>query len=320
MTDPLFSSPAAEKTFGNVYNGRYHMPLLPGESGPKSGGEHVSRGCTRMTNIAGALEDTRALSVWEQGMGLIGLAKSPALYEELVLLVQQAEQEGTDFERLRDYPALKEALAGGAHDQKSQESSIIGRAKAIAGAGNAAQKGTNRHTAWEHRGRTDQLIGTPAMQQQTLAVEHLLKEAGLQRVPALSERVVRNTRLNAVGRFDDVLLEQSTGRLLIADLKTKATKFYSWLAVDIQLAGYARAEWMLMEDSRGYEEGPYDYVDLTEGVILHAPSDGSPAYLRRADLVRGWEAAQVARQVYDMRSDGKSAGRERDSIWVPRKF
>jgi hypothetical protein len=321
VTSQLFAQAselaAPAKLFGHPYNGRYHMPLLPGEDGPKSGGDHVSRGCTRMTNIAGAIEDTRALSVWEQAMGLIGLALAPELYEELTLVVAAALGEGVNFERLRDYPALKETLAGHAHDQRKAAESIIGRAKVIAKAGAAAQRGTNRHTAWEHRGKTGQFIGTAEIQEQTVSTEALLADAGLVRVPGLSERVVRNVTLGAVGKFDDILLEQATGRLLISDLKTKATAFYSFLAVDAQLAGYAYAEWMLTEDGQGYEPGPFNHVDLTEGVILHVPSDGSTPRLERADLVLGWRAALLGRDVMALRSAGKSTERMSRSVWVP---
>lgn len=318
MTTQLFgTADQDEKRYGHTYNGRYHMPLLPGEDGPKAGGDYVSRGVMRMTNLVGAFEDTRALSVWEQGMGLIGLALSPELYEETVLLVQQAQAEGVVFERLRDYPDLKEALAGAPHDKAKQDKSIIGRAKEVAKASAAAQRGTNRHAAWEHRGKTGQLIGTSEIQAQILDTERLLTEAGLVRVPGLSERIVRNLTYGAVGKFDDVLLELDTGRLLIADLKTKATSFYSWMTVDAQLAGYASSEWMLTQDGQGYEPGPLHHVDQTEGVILHTPSDGSPAYLRRADLVNGRQVCEVAKRNIELRAYGKSAGREAMSAWVP---
>ncbi len=319
MTDQLFmqANESVEKCFGQTYRGRYHMPLLPGECGTKTGGDYVPRGLMRVTNLVGAFEDTRALSVWEQGMGLIGLALSPELHEELVLLVHQARDAGVNFELLRDYPDLKEALAGAPHDQAKQELSIIGRAKVIAKASAAAQRGTNRHTAWEHRGKTDQLIGTPDIQTCVVDAEALLREAGLERVRGLSERVVRNTVVNAVGKFDDILYEPKTKRLLMADLKTKATAFYSWLTVDAQLATYAWSEYMLTPDGQSYEPGPVDYVDLTEGVILHVPSDGGPARLERADLVNGWEAAQLAARVIKLRSFGKSTERESRSAWVP---
>jgi hypothetical protein len=318
MTSQLFGAPAKqEKAFGHPYNGRYHMPLLPGEEGTKSGGDWVPYGLLRMTNLVGAFEDTRALNVWEQGMALIGLALDPALYAELQALILRALNEGVDFELLRNYPDLKEALAGAPHDQAKQQKSIVGRAKEVAGASAAAKRGTADHDAWEMRAKTGQLFGDGRNRGQVIRVEALLAEAGLVRVPGLSERVVRNLELGAVGKFDDVVLEQSTGRLLMADLKTKATPFYSWMTVDAQLAGYARSEWMLTEDCQGYEPGPASHVDQTEGVIFHAPSDGSPAYLRRADLVNGWEVCQVAKRNIELRTYGKSAARHAMSPWVP---
>lgn len=324
MTSQLFASPSSlkkpAKVFGTVENGRYHMPLLPGEQGPKDGSPHVSRGLMRMTNLAGALEDTRALSVWEQAMGLIGLALAPELYQELCGVVASAAAQGVDFEVLREYPWLREALAGQAHDQEKQKASLIGRAKSIAGADAAAQRGTADHDAWETRSKTGALSGTGRSRGQVVRTEALLAEAGLVRVPGLSERVVRNMELGAVGKFDDVLMEESTGRLLMADLKTKATAFYSWTSVDVQLAGYARAEWMLTPDGQGYEPGPLHHVDQSEGVILHVPQDGAPARLERADLTDGWTDALLAKRIIERRSSGRSADRFARSEWVPKNL
>jgi hypothetical protein len=319
IEDPFASAseikpaPKEPKEFGKVYNGRYHMPLLSGECGPKSikDADYVSGGIQRMTNLVGAAEDTRALNVWEQAMALIGLALSPELYEELTLMVHQARSDGVNFELLREYPKLREALAGTPQDSGE---SIVGRAKRAARAEAAAQRGTNRHTAWEHRGETGELIGTPAMQEMVVDVERVLADAGLERVPGLSERIVRNTEIDAVGKFDDILREISTGRFLMSDLKTKAREFFTFVTVDAQLAGYAYAEWMLGPDGT-YVPGPRYHVDLTEGVILHAPSDGSPAHLDRADLVQGWKVAKLARQIVDVRANGKSAARRVAGIW-----
>jgi hypothetical protein len=304
-------------------NQRYHMPLLPDDpiGPPKSikGADWVKGGLQSMTNLVGAFEDTRALSIWEQSLAFIGLALSPEMYEELVLIVHKAQREGTDFSRLRNYPELKELLAGHSFDAAKQKQSLIGRAKTAARAHAPAQRGTNQHEAWEARGATGALIGTAGMQNMVLETERLLAEAGLERVPGMSERCVRNVEINAAGRFDDILREVRTGRLLMADLKTKATEFYSFMTVDAQLAGYAYAEYMLSADGSTYEFGPIELgVDLTEGVVLHVPADGAPAMLRRADLAQGWQTAKLARQIVEHRGQGKNAERFRNSIWAPR--
>jgi hypothetical protein len=302
------------KVFGEVGpNKRYHMPLLPGEQGTKSGGDWIPGGITRMTNLVGAFEDTRALNVWEQAMALIGVALSPSLSYELEEIVRQALRDEVVFERLREYPTLRQALAGLPGDSGE---SIVGRAKELAGAHNAARRGTEQHAVWE-----GSEPGTERQQELVEITERLLRDAGLRRVAGLRERTVRNVVLRAAGKFDDILEEVSTGRLLIADLKTKEREFYSFMAVDAQLAGYAYAEWMIRADRTGYEPGPWRLgVDLTEGVIMHTPAigDGAPR-LERVDLVEGWEVAQLARQVVDKRAHGKSVERKSRSTWCPAK-
>jgi hypothetical protein len=316
MTSQLFVEEAG-KVFGQRgANQRYHMPLLPGETPPKAkGADWVPWGVQSVTNLVGAFEDTRALSTWEQALALVGLALAPELHGEMVLIVHEAISRGVPY----DDKTLRAMLAG--YPGRAGES-IIGRAKDIAKANAAAQRGTNAHRAWEHRGKTGELIGTDEHQRIVLETERLLEEAGLERVPGLSERVVRNVEVKAAGRFDDILLERSTGRLLMADLKTKSAAFYSWMTVDAQLAVYANAEYMLAVDdvdvhrwNEHYVDGPKYLVDLTEGVILHVPSDGGQPRLERADLVQGWETAKLARAVVDHRAAGKSVERFNRSAW-----
>jgi hypothetical protein len=305
------------KRFGWRYAGRYHMPLLPGEEGVKSGGNWVPYGIQSVTNLMDGFEDSRGLNVWEQEQFAYGLVKQPSLYEELAILVHRAERDGVDFSRLRDFPDVRLAITGG-WDRNAVEASIMGRAKQAAGANEGRQAGTNRHEAWEHRLKTGELIGTPEIQAQILAAEELLERHRLQRIPDLSERVVRNTVVNTAGRFDDVLLDQNTGRLLMADLKTKKTPFRSWAAVDGQLATYARSEWMLENVATPdayYVPGPVHHVDQKLGVAMVMPSDGAPPYLRRVDLEFGWQCAQHARKTLELRAYGKSAERRDSGVW-----
>lgn len=295
--------------------GRYKMPAtLPGDASPKSvppGDEPwVSYGIQSMTNLAASISDSKALGFWETQQALIGIGLHRELAEELAIVVHRGQAAGVDFQDLRSYP-----------DFGAELGAIIERAKDIGGANAARDAGIAMHDEWEMRG-TGQQGG--AFSAQLDQLEALLDAAGFDRVPELRERTVRNVAVNAAGRFDDILLHRKSGRLLMADLKSKRKKFWTWLEMDAQLAGYARSEWMLEKGPRDeevvYVPGPVHHVDLTEGVILHMPSgpdeEGKQEpRLRRADLTRGWRALQLARQVCDVRSDGKSAGRERESYW-----
>jgi hypothetical protein len=285
-------------------NQRYKLPCLSGETPPKSvkGADWVPGGVQSMTNLASSISDTKALGDYLREQSQIGLALRPDLMEELAIVVNRAKLDGVDFTRMRDYPLLR-----------AQLNAIHEQAKTASGANAARQAGINRHTVWETRAATGQLVGTRAINAEIEMLEQLLASAGLERVPGLSERVVRNVELNAAGRFDDILRELRTGRLLMSDLKTKAKPFWTWLEIDGQLSGYATAEWMLHEGE--YVPGPKHYVDQAEGVVLSMPSDGGQPMLRRADLVEGMKTMRLAREVCTQRSNGKSAGRFGESYW-----
>lgn len=317
MSSSLLFDPAASeqgdtamstaKEFGERYRGRYHMPLLPGEVGTKSGGDWVPYGLMSATNLAGAIVDSRALSVWLIERGMIGLALRPDLVERLTFEVNRARAAGVDFAELHasaDGKALVSVLA----DLQEQ-------AKTAAGANEAAVMGTNRHDVWEARAKTGMLFGTPEVNGQILQLEELLEREGLERVPGLQERVVRNVGLRAAGRLDDILRSRRTGQLYLADLKTKRKPFYSWLETWIQQAVYATAEWMLDDTKTRYVRGPAHYVSQTCAILLRMPSDGGKPYLEPVDLVAGARWAHLARLVCDVRSEARSVHTNGTAEW-----
>lgn len=285
------------KQFGVRYNGRYHMPLLPSEKGTKAGGDYVPRGLMSATNLAGAIVDSRALSIWERERTQMGLALRPELFERMTFAVNSARAKGVDLSELHESAEGKVLVAALAelHDE----------AKTACGGNRAAVMGTSRHDVWEARAATGMLFGTPAVNAEIEALEALLDEKGLERVPGLQERVVRNVELQASGKLDDVLISRKTGVLYLADLKTKRKPFYSWLEAWIQQAVYATAEWMLNDKCDGYIPGPLHHVDQTQAILLRAPSDGGKPYLQRVDLAMGRRWAGLAKSVVDARSEAR---------------
>lgn len=310
----LFASPSElggdapeGKRFGERYRGRYHMPLLPGEKGTKAGGNWVPRGLMSATNLAGSIVDSRALSVWERERGQLGMAMRPELFERLVFAVNSARADGVGLEKLSASEGGKAlaAVLAEIHDD----------AKTAAGGNSGGIMGTNRHDAWEARAKTGLLLGTPQINREIEALEALLEAHGLERVPGLQERVVRNVELGAAGRLDDVLLSRKTGRLYLADLKTKRTPFYSWLEAWIQQSVYAGSEWMLAEDHESYVPGPKHHVDQESAILLRMPSDGAAPFLQRVDLTMGRRWALLARDVAAARSEASSVATNALAEW-----
>ncbi len=305
---------AVEKHFGHRYNGRYHMPLLPGEQGTKSGGDWVPRGIQSATNLAGSISETRALGIWERERTQLGLALRPDLYERMAFAVRSRVNAGLDLgEKLRSTP-------DGAALQAELEL-IHEEARAACKANAGAIHGTNRHDVWEARAATGQLLGTPEINDQVVAIEKLLERNGLARVHGLQEKVVRHTGLAAAGRFDDVLITTRelswlpVGTLLMADLKTSVTPFWSLLEVGIQLYVYATADWMLADDPSLYVPGPRYHVNQKWAVVLKAPRDGAAPELIRIDLEEAMVDAYLARDVCTRRSLGKSVHTLASSAW-----
>jgi hypothetical protein len=331
--------------------GRYKLPLLPGEEGTKAGGDWVPRGVQSATNLAGSISETRGLGIWERQRSQLGLALDAALYERMAQALRSALADGVDLnEKLSSTPRGQQLAA--------ELELIHDEAREICGANMAARVGTALHDGWEKRapagtqipGAGEVLFGQTGEGEMFERLEALLAEKGLERVPGLQERVVRNVALNAAGRFDDILRTTRdivwndspplwkitpemmdkpvpvtripAGTLLMADLKTKRKAFWTWLEVRIQLAVYATAEWMLEQRRLGlsltewtYAPGPKHHVSQEWGVVLHMPQDGAPPSLKRINLVAGLRAAKLARAVCDERSEGKAVATHAEAEW-----
>jgi hypothetical protein len=302
MTEMLpFTKPSslparkAEKTFGNVENGRYWLPdvedpqaWIPGSHGAKP----FPRGYMRMTNLIGAYAELRALMIWEEHRILEGIAARPDLYARLCVM-----------------PRDEEGMLSHADGR-----SIVDEALRAAKADQWAVFGTAYHTALETRLTTGRLVGTPEIKEAILALEHLLKTHLLATEPSLAERIVVNRALKAAGRFDVPVWDED-GILRMGDLKSKKKQFFTHLELRAQLAGYAHADAMWDQDAKCYVPMPPFAKDW--GVIYHLPQGGGEAKLLKVDLEKGWRTCLRAREVVDDRAEAKSIPMLREAEMVP---
>lgn len=289
------------KVFGNVYNGRYHMPpLVPEAWSPGYAGKHIPRGVMRMSNLVGAYVDQKALQEWQDEHALRGFIASPHLYERLTVMPIDAPR--------WKWVALAE------------------EARKAADAHVASERGTARHDMLETWLTTGRQVGTGRMLLQLAEIRRAFNDHLLKPIPELTERVIICEELQAVGRFDGAVTDLQTGEVLVDDLKTKRRQFWTMLEVRAQLAGYARATAMWDAEQLCYVDPPP--FSLSRGIVVHLPVDGdpdpeSPTYgepivmLLEADLAKGWATAQRAREIVDDRSEAKSVGALRCVLKLP---
>lgn len=283
-TDDLFADvePAPKAL---VTGGRYRLP--------NRDGSHHPGGWMRVSNLAAALSDQRALMIWEAERILLGFRARPDLLDELTVM---------------DVYAMEPAVL------RKELARLVDRAKEYARADEGARRGNARHTMvhrWHEAGVES---GTPAMRAQLSSYREILDAHGLVAVPGLQERVVIIEELNAAGRFDTALYDKiNDGKIRIGDLKTQRA-FWSLMEVRAQLAMYAHADALWDEERSCYVEAP-DF-DQELGHVMWMPKDrpedwpADHAYdvqVLDIDLVKGWSTARRAFEICQDRSEAKSA-------------
>jgi hypothetical protein len=248
-------------TVKHDFAGRYLLP------DPQTGEE---RTWTRATTFAKTLDTTFGLELWGKRL----VAKGIALNDDL-----RAVAAATPLESKKKLDGIaKQAL-----DRM--------KAKAGANVGNALHD----WTAQTDRG--EPVIVPRPWDADINCYEWTLKNHGITTHPGLVERIVCLPDLGVAGTFDRVV--EWSGDMWIADVKTAADLTYSWGAISIQLALYARAPYAW--DEKREEWGPNEPVNWVEGIVIHLPAGQARCDLYWLNLDRGWEAAQLCMQVRDWR-------------------
>lgn len=275
--DP-FTPAASSQAIRRDRFGRYLLP------DPTTGEE---RAWTRVTTVARTLSDEYNLTAWKLRMAVKGIALRPDL--------------------------IAAAAASDVDSDKGNLNGIAEKAMERAGAGAGANLGTALH-AFTHRlikGETVEGMGVPqSLRGDIDAYRAALKSHGLGVSPLLSERIVVLPELGVAGTFDN-LVTQPAGNAHakpfgVLDLKTGKSLEYSWLEIAIQEAFYSRASHMWDPDTQTYIPMPTPQIDQDRGLVLHLPVGQGRAAIYAVNLTKGWEAAQLAMKVRELRSGAKS--------------
>lgn len=229
---------------------------------PPSGGKPVSY--RRCTTFVGVLEDTYNLSKWQQRQVALGLAARPDLL-----------------------------LAVSAHgDDKDRLNQVCADAAEAAGSSSAATIGTALHRIAE---RIDS--------GETLTVPDVAK-ADIDAYQAATtgmtwthiEKITVHDTLKVAGTPDRVGVVPGAALPVVADLKTGSLD-YGLGKIAMQLAMYAHSA--LYDPTTGARTA-LD-VDLERALIIHLPAGTGTCNLVWVDIAAGWEAVQLAAQVWAWR-------------------
>jgi hypothetical protein len=250
----------------------------------------------RVTSFIDVLEDKKFVQAWSERMVLLGCAEDPTFLRG-VLDYDAESRDGKDALNRRA-EAAKEL--GGANRKSDQGSHLHELSEIV-------DKHEPLPSEWEGRPVTD--ADVLDMRAYALGTHPFFKIVRM-------EDLVVHEGLGAAGTPDRVSSWIGEGELiapdgsiilpdelLITDLKTGRVDFGA-LKMAMQLSIYSRSE-LWVPDTHIREA--IGKVNQKWGVIMHLPAGSGVLTLYWADLALGWEAVQVANDVYGMRKQEKSA-------------
>lgn len=275
--------------------GKYKYPPPPGVSIPK-----VWRGWMRMTNLAGAFSDQKALQAWLEWKAFMGLrAADGLLFDEWMAEPVEAMETA---------------------DQRELAGKYGERARQAAHADQAARRGTARHKMMDTYLTTGYETGTRSMRAQLASAVQALDECGLEVLDS-EFRVWHPLAGGVMGTSDCKVMCRATGQMGILDWKTQA-KFFTWQNTAGQLWGYDSAPWIWRgpDTVEGYWEaqGENTLLGHPDGqfpgqrvaLVAHMPQEPGPGQLpveiHEVSMDYGRHVLSVAALNVELRSVGRS--------------
>jgi hypothetical protein len=232
---------------------RYGRPQVVG---PQGG---IPVPYTRVTTLAGTLEDHYALGRWQQRMTMLGLVDRP----ELIVSVSAFREDKRELDRIAD-AAMDAAQA---------------RASAVVG--------TALHALCERIDLGEDVGLVPGDYQRDLDAYAATTEP---LAVLAAERFVVLDDLRVGGSFDRLV--RFEGENYVADIKTGSID--GALKIACQLALYAHGTYY---DVRTGERSPLPGVNGQRALVIHLPAGSGTCRLVWVNIAAGWEAVQLAADV-----------------------
>lgn len=256
----------------------------------------------RATTVASTITDYYALNLWKQRQkvaAVVGFLRgdNPEVSERLQNL-------GSSRSSVLD--TLITVARGEPIDQTYN--AIIDLIDSATGGNDAAELGTAVH-AWLEAVDIGAIRprDVPAMfQPHLVAYRDVLARHALVAVPEYVERLVLNDagEETVVGTLDRIYRVQTTGQLVLGDLKTSKTLDFGWLEYAVQFAVYGYARLMLSLDGTAWEQMPK--LDLDACYCVHVPSNQPErASCVTFDLEFGFDSMVAALDVRERRRHAK---------------
>jgi hypothetical protein len=253
-----FTGPA--RSGGAIPRDRWQRPLVI----PIGGGEPVPY--TRVSTLAGVLDDTHNLTAWKLRQAMRGLLTRDDL-----------------------------RISAAAHiDDNKHLDKVADQALEAAASSAGATVGTALHTYTEKHDRGMDLGPVPADVRPD--IDAYIATTKNMRMVSVEEFVVCD-EVRAAGTFDRLI--EFEGTLFIGDLKTGRIDFPHKFA--IQKAIYARGVRYNPSDGSREAIGDGRPVDLDHALLLHLPAGAAKCTIHWIDIAAGWEAAQQAAWVHAWR-------------------
>lgn len=236
---------------------------------------------TRISTLAGMLDDSKGLVDWAAAHAMLGLVKDEALTARVTHLAVAHKRPWYS-------------------DGKKPLKELVKRAQDKGGASTASDMGTAFHGVCEERDKGNIPDFVPRGMQPWVDARAVALE---EFEPVLIEPFVINDQLKAAGNPDRYLRHKKTGIVYAADDKTGADEPKYPMKVTVQVAIASRAS---LYDQRTGRRTPIE-CDQTRGILIHTPilTEKPQSTLYWLDLEKGWELAELSATVRDKKKIAK---------------